>query len=109
MLKITSIAIGLLTVVTMASNAQAMPIENHAPSFQRPTETTNVRNVVVANNRGQSEYRGRHEVERRRQVLPVRAEGRRQYHRSPVAYQPQHREFRGHQHTRRHSNVRYYR
>jgi hypothetical protein len=108
MLKITSIAIGLLTTVTMASNAQAMPAEVHAQSFQRPIPTTNVRAVVVANNRRPLVYQGRHQVAHRPQVLPVRTVVRRHQHNSRVVYKPQHREVRGH-YARRHSNIRYYR
>jgi hypothetical protein len=105
MLKITSIAIGLLTAMTMATNAQALPAEVHHQSFQRPTQTT--RTVVVANNRGHAEFKGRHEIKLRRQFLPNRAEFLRRHHRAPVAYRPQYRKFHGHR-AHAHSNIRYH-
>jgi hypothetical protein len=72
MLKITLIAISLLTVISMASNSQAMPTRNHDQSFQQSIYQP----VVGTNNREQSEHGGRRGVERR---YRVRAEGSRQY------------------------------
>jgi hypothetical protein len=108
MLKITSIAIGLLTAISMASGAQAMPREIYSPSVQPSNHAE-----VYANHRGNSEHHGRQEVSHRRHGVSERTEGRnRRYHsqrnNSRVVYSSHRSESRGH-HGRHRMNSRYYR
>ena len=105
MLKITSIAIGLLTTISMASGAQAMPREIYSPSVQPSNHAE-----IYSNHRGNY---GRQEVNHRRHGESGRTEGRnRRYHsqrnNSRVVYSSHHSESRRH-HSRNHGSVRYYR
>jgi hypothetical protein len=105
MLKITSIAIGLLTVVSMASGAQAMPREIYSPSAQPSV----IRSDSFANHRGESEHRNRQQVNHRRHGKPAQMDGRhrryhaKRHHHGYVVYHPQRSEF-----HRYHSNVRHH-
>ncbi len=108
MLKITAIAIGLLTTISMASGAQAMPREIYSPSVQPSNHAE-----VYANHRGNSGQHGRQEVSHRRYGMSERSEGRhRRYHsqrnNSHVVYSSHRSESRGH-HGRHRQNSRYYR
>jgi hypothetical protein len=71
MLKITSIALGLLSVISMTSGAQAMPNETYRPN-QQPAI---IRAEDLANHRGTEHNRP--VVIQNRRVEPLRAEGRR--------------------------------
>jgi hypothetical protein len=82
MLRITSIAIGLLSVVSMTSGAQALPNETFRPNAQPAV----IRAEDLANYRGTG-YNRPAVVPIRRQVLPVvpfRAEVRRHHRRVHV-------------------------
>jgi hypothetical protein len=103
MLKITSIAIGLLTIVSMATSAQAAPREIYSPSNGHPE-------VIVRDGSG---HHGRHGGENRRGGHHAEREGghHRQYrstrNRSRVVYNSRRSESRGH-HGRRHGVVRHH-
>jgi hypothetical protein len=71
MLKITSIALGILSVVSMTSGAQAMPNETYRPN-QQPTV---IRAEDLANHRGIGQNRP--VVIQNRRVEPLRAQVRR--------------------------------
>jgi hypothetical protein len=105
MLKITSIAIGLLTVVSMAAGAQAMPREIYSPSGQPSV----IHSDSLVNHRGESEHHNRQQVNHRRHGEPAQIEGRRrqyraQRHHGYAVYHPQRSESHRH-HGRYHSNV----
>jgi hypothetical protein len=112
MLKITSIAIGLLTAISMASGAQAMPREIYSPSVQPSNHAE-----VYTNHGSNSERHGRQEVNYRRNGVSERSEGRnRRYHsqrnNSRVVYSSHRSESHrnhGRHHSRNHGSVRYYR
>jgi hypothetical protein len=105
MLKITSIAIGLLTIVSMATSAEAAPREIYSPSNGRPE-------VIVRQGSGDHRYSRHRRYGGERHHVGREGRHHRQYrssrNRSRVVYNSRRSESNRH-HGRRHGVVRYYR
>jgi hypothetical protein len=74
MLKLSSLALGLLTIISLAPSAQAFPVQGNTPDLHRRDE--NLRSQVILNVRPEirreEEHRYRGESERHRQLELVR-------------------------------------
>ncbi len=89
MLKLTSLAVGLLTVISLAPSAQAFPVQSNTPDLHRRDE--NLHSQVIVNvrpeirreeehrHRGESDHHRQLELAREREVQArLAAERRRQ-------------------------------
>ena len=83
MLKLTSLAIGLLTVISMAPRSEAMTANDHPISIERPAANLHSQVILKIGERGYSrrgDYQRRRELELQRE-REREAARRRQYRR----------------------------
>jgi hypothetical protein len=95
MLKLTSLVLGLLTVIAIAPASQAMTTNNSHVSLQTPAG--NLHSQVILKIGGQPEYRHRDNADRRRELEREREAARRRHH------------YRGHREDRGHDRGEYHR
>ena len=70
MLKLTSLAIGLLTVITMAPRSEAMTANDHPAASERPAANLHSQVILKIGDRGYSRgsnYQRRRELELQRE------------------------------------------